>query len=251
MNSSDLSNFCIRLADSCLIMAHRQSELCSKGPFLEEDIAQTNLGLDLLGQAEALMTYAVQLEGKGRTADDLAYRRFEFEYNNLMLTEQPNTDFAFTLVRQYIMSLYLSKVYETLSQVSDETCSGIADKAIKEMAYHVRHLRMWIIRLGDGTQESNSRIQTAINELWMFTGELYEEDELDLKMQKVGFAVSGIEMKEYLLKEINSVFKEANLLVPESTYMITGSKKGIHTEYLGYILAEMQYLQRAYPDAKW
>ena len=251
MNSSDLSKFCTRLADSCLIMAHRQSELCSKGPFLEEDIAQTNLGLDLLGQAEALMTYAAQLEGKGRTADDLVYRRFEFEYNNLMLTEQPNTDFAFTIVRQYIMSLYLSKVYETLSQVSDETCSGIADKAIKEMAYHVRHLSMWLKRLGDGTQESNSRVQTAINELWMFVGELYEEDELDHKMQKMGFAVSGIEMKEYLFKEINSVFKEANLLVPESTYMITGSKNGIHTEYLGYILAEMQYLQRAYPDAKW
>ena len=251
MELLDLSRFCIRLGDSCLIMAHRQSEMCSKGPFLEEDIAQTNLGLDLLGQAEALLTYAVELEGKGRTADDLAYRRSERDFYNFMLTEQPNTDFAFAVVRQYIMTLYLAKVYESLVKVDDETLSGIAAKAVKEIAYHQRHLGMWVKRLGDGTEESHERVQTAVNELWMFVGELYEEDQLDLKIQQAGYAISGDEMKAYLRGEISDFLTEATLLVPESVYMTTGSKKGIHTEYLGYILAEMQNLQRAYPDAKW
>lgn len=251
MERLDLSKFCIRLGDSCLIMAHRQSEMCSKGPFLEEDIAQTNLGLDLLGQAEALLIYAAKLEGNGRTADDLAFRRPEHEFYNFMLTEQPNTDFSFAVVRQYIMALYLNKVYERLAKVEDETVSGIALKAVKEIAYHERHLEMWVKRLGDGTEESHERIQTAVDELWMFVGELYEEDALDLKSQEAGYAVSGAEMKTYLMEKISALLSEATLSVPESVYMITGSKKGIHTEYLGYMLTEMQYLQRAYPDAKW
>jgi len=251
MDVLDLSGFCMRLGDSCLIMAHRQSEMCSKGPFLEEDIAQTNLGLDLLGQAEVLLIYAAELEGKGRVADDLVYKRPERDFYNFMLTEQPNTDFAFAVVRQFIMALYLGKVYETLAKVDDETLSGIAAKAVKEIAYHQRHLGMWVKRLGDGTQESHDRVQTAVNELWMFVGELYEEDKLDLKMQEAGYAISGNEMKAYLTAKISAHLTEATLSVPEAVYMTTGSKKGIHTEYLGYILAEMQYLQRAYPDAKW
>jgi len=251
MERLDLSKFCIRLGDSCLIMAHRQSEMCSKGPFLEEDIAQTNLGLDLLGQAEALLIYAAKLEGNGRTADDLAFRRPEHEFYNFMLTEQPNTDFSFAVVRQYIMALYLNKVYERLAKVEDDTVSGIALKAVKEIAYHERHLEMWVKRLGDGTEESHERIQTAVDELWIFVGELYEEDALDLKSQEAGYAISGAEMKTYLIEKISALLSEATLSVPESVYMITGSKKGIHTEYLGFILAEMQYLQRAYPDAKW
>jgi ring-1,2-phenylacetyl-CoA epoxidase subunit PaaC len=251
MERLDLSKFCIRLGDSCLIMAHRQSEMCSKGPFLEEDIAQTNLGLDLLGQAEALLIYAAKLEGNSRTADDLAFRRPEREFYNFMLTEQPNTDFAFAIVRQYIMALYLTKVYETLAKVEDETISGVALKAVKEIAYHERHLRMWVKRLGDGTNESHDRIQTAVNELWMFVGELYEEDDLDVKLQEAGYAISGEEMKAYLIDKISAQLADATLSVPESVYMTTGSKKGIHTEYLGYMLTEMQYLQRAYPDAKW
>jgi len=251
MERLDLSKFCIRLGDSCLIMAHRQSEMCSKGPFLEEDIAQTNLGLDLLGQAEALLIYAAKLEGNSRTADDLAFRRPEREFYNFMLTEQPNTDFAFAIVRQYIMALYLTKVYETLAKVEDETISGVALKAVKEIAYHERHLGMWVKRLGDGTNESHDRIQTAVNELWMFVGELYEEDDLDVKLQEAGYAISGEEMKAYLMDKISAQLADATLSVPESVYMTTGSKKGIHTEYLGYMLTEMQYLQRAYPDAKW
>ena len=251
MDNSDLYKFCLRLGDSCLIMAHRQSEMCSKGPFLEEDIAQTNLGLDLLGQAEALLIYAAKLEGEGRTADDLVYKRPERDFYNFMLTEQPNTDFAFAVVRQYIMALYLDKVYETLSKVDDETLSGIALKALKEISYHKSHLGMWITRLGDGTQESHERVQTAFNELWMFVGELYEEDDLDLTMQDEGFAISGNEMKMYLISEISSCLTKATLSIPESVYMTTGSKQGIHTEYLGYLLTEMQYLQRAYPDANW
>ena len=252
MEILDLSKFCMRLGDSCLILAHRQSEMCSKGPFLEEDIAQTNLGLDLLGQAEALLIYSAKLEGKGRTADDLAFRRPEREFYNFMLTEQPNTDFAFSVVRQYIMALYLGKVYEALAKVDDDdVLSGVAAKAVKEIAYHERHLGMWIKRLGDGTEESHERIQTALNELWMFVGELYEEDDLDLKLQEAGYAISGEEMKAYLMEKITAQITEATLSIPESVYMTTGSKKGIHTEYLGFMLTEMQYLQRAYPDAKW
>ena len=191
MDSLNLSKFCIRLGDHCLIMAHRQSELCSNGPFLEEDIAQINLGLDLLGQAEALLIYAAKLEGGSRSADDLAFRRSERQFHNFMLTEQPNTDFAFVIVRQYIMSLYLLKTYQVLSKVEDETLSGIALKALKELTYHERHFSMWINRLGDGTAESKLRIQTAVDELWMFVGELYEEDALDLTAQKALYAPKG------------------------------------------------------------
>ena len=241
MDNLNLSKFCIRLGDHCLILAHRQSELCSNGPFLEEDIAQINLGLDLLGQAEALLIYA----------DDIAYRRPEREFHNFMLTEQPNTDFAFVIVRQYIMSLYLLKTYQVLAEVEDETLSGIASKALKELSYHERHFGMWLKRLGDGTVESHERTQTAIDELWMFVGELYEEDEIDLAAQKASYAPTGVEMKSFLMEHISTKFTEATLKTPESIYMTTGSKKGIHTEYLGYLLTEMQYLQRAYPDAKW
>ena len=251
MDSLNLSKFCIRLGDHCLIMAHRQSELCSNGPFLEEDIAQINLGLDLLGQAEALLIYAAKLEGGSRSADDLAFRRSERQFHNFMLTEQPNTDFAFVIVRQYIMSLYLLKTYQVLSKVEDETLSGIALKALKELTYHERHFSMWINRLGDGTAESKLRIQTAVDELWMFVGELYEEDALDLTAQKALYAPKGEEMKAFLMEQITATFTEATLSVPESVYMTTGSKQGIHTEYLGFLLTEMQYLQRAYPDAKW
>ena len=251
MDNLNLSKFCIRLGDHCLIMAHRQSELCSKGPFLEEDIAQINLGLDLLGQAEALLIYAAKLEGSIRTADDLAFRRPERQFHNFMLTEQPNTDFAFVIVRQYIMSLYLLKTYQVLAKVEDETLSGIALKAIKELTYHERHFSMWLKRLGDGTEESHERTQTAINELWMFVGELYEEDEIDVMAQKASFASSGAEMKAFLMEHITAKFTEATLTTPDSINMTTGSKKGIHTEYLGFLLTEMQYLQRAYPDAKW
>jgi len=251
MERLDLSKFCIRLGDSCLIMAHRQSEMCSKGPFLEEDIAQTNLGLDLLGQAEALLIYAAKLEGKGRTADDLAYKRPERHYYNLLLTEQPNTDFAFVTVRQYFMSVYLVKVFEKLATVNDEVISGVAAKGLKELKYHLRHYKMWLVRLGDGTEESHQRMQTAVNELWMFVGELFEEDDNDRLMVEEGYKFSGAEMKSYWTDIVLSDIQEATLTVPESDYALTGSKKGIHTEYLGYMLTEMQYLQRAYPDAKW
>ena len=251
MDHLNLSKCCIRLGDHCLIMAHRQSELCSKGPFLEEDIAQINLGLDLLGQAEALLIYAAKLEGNTRTADDLAYRRSERQFHNFMLTEQPNTDFAFVIVQQYFMSLYLLKTYQVLAEVEDETLSGIALKALKELTYHERHLSMWISRLGDGTDESQQRMQTAVNELWMFVGELYEEDALDLLAQQASYAPKGEEMKSFLMAQITAKFTEASLTIPDSIYMTTGSKQGIHTEYLGFLLTEMQYLQRAYPDAKW
>lgn len=246
-----LSKFCLRLGDTCLILSHRQAELCSNGPFLEEDIAQTNLGLDLLGQAESLLKYAAELQSEGRTADDLVYKRAEHQFYNLLLTEQPNTDFAFVIVRQYFMSVYLAKVYDKLAAVEDEVLAGIAAKALKEIKYHLRHFSMWVQRLGDGTKESNIRIQTAINELWMFVGELFEEDAHDRLMVDAGYKFSGEEMKDYWMEHVKAEFNKATLKVPDSEFVQSGSKKGIHTEYLGYILAEMQYLQRAYPDASW
>ncbi len=251
MDKLILYKFCTRLGDTCLIMSHRQAELCSNGPFLEEDIAQTNLGLDLLGQAESLLKYAAELEGKGRTADDLAYKRPEHKFENLLLTEQPNTDFAFVIVRQYFMSVYLAKVYEKLATIDDEVLAGIAEKAIKEIKYHIRHFSMWVQRLGDGTEASNSKIQTAIDELWMFVGELFEEDNQDKLMVEAGYQVSGDELKAYWMEVVIAELKKATLVAPDSDFAQTGSRKGVHTEYLGYILADMQYLQRAYPDAKW
>lgn len=246
-----LTTYTLRLADNALIMGHRLGEWCSKAPILEEDLAITNMALDMIGRAEAILRYTAELEGKGHTEDDLAYRRDERKYYNHLLVEQPNGDFAYTIARQLFNSAYEFFYYTELMQSKDATLAAIAAKSIKEIKYHLKHASDWTIRLGDGTEESATRMQNAINELWMFTGELFESDELDENLSALGIAPNASELKGKWKTHIMDVLAEAKLVVPTDAYMQTGSKKGIHTEYLGYILADMQYLQRAYPDAKW
>lgn len=243
--------YTLRLGDDALILGHRLSELCSRGPILEEDLALTNISLDLIGRTQALFIYAASLEGKGKTEDDLAYRRSENNYSNHLITEQPNGDFAHTIARQLFISSFEYLFYSELEKSKDETLSAIAKKTNKEIKYHMQHASDWTIRLGDGTNESHKRMQNAINDLWMFTGELFEMDETDAQLLPEGISVDLIPLKTHWNNYIKTVLTEATLKVPEDGYMQTGSRKGIHTENLGHILSEMQYLQRAYPDAKW
>lgn len=246
-----LYTYTLRLADDALILGHRLSELCSRAPFIEEDLALTNISLDMIGRTQALLKYAAEIEGKGNTEDDLAYRRAEPQYFNHLLVEQPNGDFAHTIARQLFISVFEILFYSELEKCKDETLSAIAKKAIKEVKYHMQHAVDWTLRLGDGTQESHNRMQKAVNDLWMYTGELFEMDEVDMLLLRDGLAVDLIPIKAHWYNSIKTVLSESTLTMPEESYIQTGSRKGIHTENLGHILSEMQYLQRAYPDAKW
>jgi len=251
MKNDKLVTYCLRLADNALILGHRLSELCSRAPFIEEDLALTNTALDLIGRAQALLSYAALAEGKGRTDDHLAYRRPEIQYYNHLLTEQPNGDFAHTMARQLFVSVYDYYVYAELEKSRDQTLAAIAGKAIKEVRYHLEHAADWTVRLGDGTAESKRRMQAAINNLWMYTGELFEMDEVELSLLREGIAPDLVPVKTQWQQHVRQVLNQAGLNVPEDAYMQSGSRKGIHSEHLGHILAEMQYLQRAYPDATW
>lgn len=246
-----LFNYCLRLGDNSLILGHRLSEWSSKAPIIEEDLALTNMALDLIGRSVALLKYAAEVEGNGHSEDDLAYRRAERKFYNNLLVEQLNGDFAVTIVRQFFNSTFEFLLYEELMKSKDPTIAGIAAKTFKEIKYHLRHACDWMLRLGDGTPESHLRVQNALNDLWMFTDELFEMNEVDEILIKEGIAVDLNMLKTTWKKRINEVILEATLTVPSSTFMQTGSRQGIHSEYLGYIIAEMQYLQRAYPDAKW
>ncbi len=246
-----LFTYALRLGDNALILGHRLAENCSNGPYLEEDISITNTALDLLGQAEAFLKYAAQVEEAGRTEDDLAYKRPEIEFYNFQLTEQPNGDFAHLQVRQFFMDVFNFCLYSQLKNSKDQTLAAIAAKSLKEVTYHLRRSSEWMIRLGKGTQESKQRLQTAIDNLWQFTHELFIADQIDEALLKEGIAANLDEVKENWNNKVNEILTQAQLTRPEDGYKATGSKKGYHTEYLGYILAEMQYLPRAYPDAKW
>lgn len=246
-----LFKYCLRVADSNLILGHRLSELCSKGPILEEDIAITNIALDMIGQARHLYQYAAEVEGKGRTEDDLAYRRTDREFYNTLLSEQPNGDFAFTIARQFFVDVFEYYFYQELLNSKDQRLAELAARAIKEVTYHLRHSSQWMLRLGDGTEESHQRMQNAVDALWMYTGELFEMDETDEVLIKEGVAPDLSAIKDKWTSKVNEVLAEATITKPEGSWMQTGSRKGLHSEHLGYILAEMQYLPRAYPDAKW
>ncbi len=243
--------YTLRLGDDALILGHRLSELCSRGPLLEEDLALTNVALDMIGRAQALLKYAGDIEGKGKTNDDIAYRRPENNYYNHLLVEQPNGDFAYTIARQLFVSVFEYVFYTELQKSRDEMLAAIASKTVKEIKYHMQHAIDWTLRLGDGTNESHTRMQKAVNDLWMYTGELFEMDEVDSYLMREGIAIDLIPIKAQWYIDMRNVLSRATLTIPEDSYMQTGSKKGIHTENLGHILAEMQYLQRAYPDATW
>jgi ring-1,2-phenylacetyl-CoA epoxidase subunit PaaC len=246
-----LFKYLLRLGDNALILSYRLGEWSSNAPYLEEDLALTNIALDLTGRADALLRYAGQVEGKGRNEDDLAFKRNERQFYNNLLVEQPNGDFATTIVRQLFFSLFDLPLYERLSESKDPTIAGIAAKAVKETKYHVRHVTQWMYRLGDGTEESHTRTQNAMNELWMFTGELFEMDDVDAVLVKDGIACDLNRIKSGWSEKVGEIIITSTLSRPADGYMQTGGRKGIHSEYLGYILAEMQFLPRTYPDAKW
>ena len=246
----DLLKYTLRIADSSIILGQRLSSWCSKGPTLEEDIALSNLSLDLFGQANALLEYASKIDGT-KSADDFAFKRNEREFYNLQLTEQLNGHFGDTIVRHFFFSVYSFLFYSKLSNSKDETLAAIAVKSLKEIKYHLTHSQSWVIRLGDGTEKSNQKIQKSLNDLWQFTGEFFEMDEIDQKIYKEGIGVNNSSLKSEWDKIVNTTLKESNLIRPEDGYMQSGSKNGMHTEHLGHLLSEMQFLPRAYPDAEW
>ena len=246
-----LYKYSLKMGDNALVHSYRLSEWCSNAPLLEEDLALINFALDMIGRAQAFLTYAGQVEGKDRTDDDLAYRRSERLFTNSLITELPNGDFAHTIARLLFVSVFERYFFTALQHSSDTTLAAIAAKTLKEVKYHATHATEWTMRLGDGTSESKKRMQAAINNLWMYTGELFETDEADAMLQGLNIGVDMPPIKENWLQYIKGTLAAANLTLPEDTFMQTGGHKGIHTEHLGHILSEMQYLQRAYPDAKW
>jgi ring-1,2-phenylacetyl-CoA epoxidase subunit PaaC len=247
----ELIDYCLRLGDSSLILSHRIAEYCSKAPILEEDLAITNVGLDLLGQAENFLNYAANLKGN-TTADLLTFKRREGDFRCLHLVQTPNTDFAFILARQFFMDCYHQILFNKLLNSKDETISGISKKAIKEVNYHLDRSSDWIKRLGLGTKESNERIQNAINDLWMYTDELFTDNSTDLSMDKNKIAPLSSSLKDEWSQMVVNTLKDSEIEVPEDIYYsLKYGKDGFHTEYLGYILAEMQHLPLLYPDATW
>lgn len=250
-NKKNLYEYTLRIADDSLILGHRVSEWCGHGPILEEDIALTNIALDLVGQATNLLEYAAKLSETKKTADDLAFLRFDREYRNLLLVEQPNEDFAYTLTRQFFFDLFRKYFFEKLTQSADSTLSAIAEKSLKETKYHLKHSSEWMIRLGDGTDESHEKITNAVNDLWRFTDELFFMDQVDEALIKENIAIDLNEIKKQWFQHLNEVFAEATLTVPESKWQQKGGRTGMHSEHLGYLLAEMQFMQRAYPGMEW
>lgn len=246
-----LFEYCLRIGDSSLILGHRLSEWCGHGPILEEDIAMTNIALDLIGQSRIIYSYAAELEGKGRTEDDLAFLRDAMDFRNALITEQPNGDFGKTMMRQFFYSTFCYHLYQQLKSSKDSNIAAFAEKSLKEVTYHVRHSADWVVRLGDGTEESHERVQNAADDLWMFTGDMFEADEIDNVLLKEGIAADLTKVKAEWDKMVAEIFKKATLKVPENSFMLGGSRAGNHGEHLGYLLAEMQFLPRTYPGANW
>ena len=243
--------YLLRLADSNLILAQRLCELCGHAPSLEEEMAISNVSLDLIGQAKNWYEYASTLDTKERSADHLAFRRDSHEFYNLLLVEQQNGNFADTITRQFLFDAWNYATLESLQDSQDEQIKAIANKAVKEADYHLRRSSQWMIRLGDGTSLSHEKVQASIDTLWRFTGELFNTDDIDANLHEAGIAPNVEKIKQLWLHTVSSVLKEATLTQPdEDTWMYLGGKQGEHTEHLGFILAEMQFLQRTYPDAK-
>lgn len=246
-----LFEYVLRIGDDALILGHRLSEWCGHGPILEEDIALTNISLDLIGQATSLLEYAGKLEDKGRSADDLAFLRFDKDYRNLLLVEQPNGDFGMTIMRQFLFDAYQVPLFEALSNSKDPHLSAIAEKSLKESKYHLKHSSEWVIRLGDGTVESKERIQTSLDELWRYTGELFWEDDVDQALKAEGIFPEASELNARWNKIVEDVLNEATLEIPQTEWQFDGGRRGLHSEHLGYILTELQFMQRAYPNMEW
>lgn len=246
-----LSDFLLRLADDRLILGHRLSEWCGHGPILEEDIALANISLDLIGQANLLLELAGKTEGQGRTADTLAYFREAVEFRNALIMELPRGDFAFTMARQFLVSVFEVLHLERLQSSKHADLAGIAAKAYKETRYHARHSADWMLKLGDGIVESHRRAQAAMDELWAYTGELFESDDLERGLVAEGIAVDRGALRAPWREEVARVLNAATLTVPDDGFMQRGGREGRHTEHLGHLLAEMQIVARSFPGAEW
>ncbi len=246
-----LVNYSLRLGDSSLILGQRMSEWCSNGPILEEDIAMSNIALDLIGQARTMLSYAGELEGKGRSEDDLAYRREERAFYNTLLSERPNGHFGDTVARNFLHSAFFYHLYQALKESKNEMIAAHAAKSVKEITYHLRHSSEWMVRLGDGTEESHTKVQESLNDLWEFTGDLFEMNEVDEILIAEEITVDLHEIKKEWNNTINTVLERSTLSKPEDAYMHSGRLDAVHSEYLGHLIAEMQFLPRAYPEAKW
>lgn len=251
MDKNALFQYLLQLADDRLILGHRLSEWCGHGPILEEDIALTNVALDLVGQARMYYAYAAEVEGKGRTEDDLAYLRIEREFLNVLLVERPNGHFGDTIARQFMFDAFHLAQQEHLLKSKDEQIAAIAAKAIKEVKYHLRHSSEWIRRLGDGTDESHRRIQESVNEIWRFTGELCMNNPVSDAIAAAGIGPSPSDLAETWSATVSNVLSEATITKPSEDWMASGGRQGRHSEQMGFILAELQYIQRAYPGQEW
>lgn len=246
-----LFQYCLRRGDDNLILSHRLSEWCGHGPQLEEDIALANRALDLIGQARNYLQYAATVEGKGRTEDDLAYQRKERDFVNVKLVEQPNGDYAHTMARSFLYDAWHLPLQQALTKSADTQLAAIAGKAVKEVTYQLKTSADWMIRFGDGTEESHRRAQTALDALWTYTGELFATDEVEATLLKAGIAPDMGPIKAAFDSKVDAVLAEATLKRPADGFMMSGGRQGKHSEHMGFLLAEMQYLQRAYPGATW
>jgi len=251
VSESPLVLYTLRRADDALILGHRLSEWCGHAPMLEQDMALANIALDLLGQARELYTHAAKVEGKDNDEDKLAYLRDVRQYRNLLLTEQPNGDFARTIVRQFFYSAFADPYWRAMMTSADPTLAAIAARSEKESAYHLRHTSEWIVRLGDGTEESHQRTQTAIDDLWAFTGEMFAVDDCELSLIDSSVAIDPAGLRPRWLKTVSDVLGEATLALPKNDWMQQGGRSGCHTEHLGHLLSELQSMQRTFPGVTW
>lgn len=251
MKNENLYKYILGVADNSLILGQRMGELCGHGPSLETDIACTNISLDLFGQVRNYYQYAAKISGDGRSEDDIAMLRKEREYVNVLLVEQPNTDFAYTMARQFLFDVYHLLFLRELEKSKDLTLSAIATKSIKEVSYHQRFSSDWVKRLGDGTQESHEKMQDGIDDLWTYIDELFHQTKADKAMVEEGIGVDVTKLKDKYYQLVDGVLEESTLTIPESKWFQKGGKEGIHTEHFGYLLSELQYMQRTYPKMEW
>ena len=251
MNNQNIVDYAIGLGDDSLTLGHRLSEWSSNAPFLEEDLALSNVALDFIGRAMMFYSYAGEKEGAGRSEDDIAYLRDCRQYRNLLICELPIGDFADTMARQFLVDAYDVAFYSELEKSADQTLAAIAAKAVKESRYHLRRSEEWIKRLGDGTAQSHDRIQRAFNNVWGYSHELFEVDPVEQSLIDAGIAVDRPALKPEWERDVQSVLDKATLETPDSQWAIRGGRDGMHTEHLGYLLAELQFMQRAYPGQEW
>jgi len=243
--------YALRRADDALILGHRLSEWCGHAPMMEEDMALSNIALDLIGQARELYTYAAKAEGRDNDEDKLAYLRDVRQYRNLLLLEQPNGDFARTMTRQFFYAAFSDLYWRAMMNSRDATLAAVAAKSEKESAYHLRHSSEWMVRLGDGTDESHRRAQTAVDDLWAFTGEMFAVDDSERGLIDAGIAVDPETLRATWLETVSRVLDEATLARPQNDWMQQGGRDGRHSEHLGHLLSELQSMQRAFPGATW